>query len=696
MHTIATRVRAIRARVGTLALCGTFVFACSDDAGPDDAGLVDAGLVDADASEDLGTDSDADGEPDAGGEDADAHDADATPPLVEYTEEREPCDDRSPTRNLYWGDTHIHTRYSFDAWVIDTRGEPGDAYAFARGEAMRIMPLDPEGNGTTEVRIDRPLDFAAVTDHSEYLAEIDSCTVPGTAAYDTDTCRNYRIADQNTIIAVGGRLTNPRPQRFADICQAIDCAATSRGVWTRIREDAEAWYDRTSACEFTTFQAYEYSSAVGVSNLHRNILFRNERTPDHVTSTFEEPLPQGLFDRLEEDCLLAGTGCDLISIPHNSNWSNGNLFAMEYPAGSSLETQRRLAERRVALEPIVEIFQHKGDSECQNGLRSVAAAPDELCTFEKLRRPPYEDCFDTPGGGGVAGFGCYSRFDFVRNVLKEGLLEAERIGANPWQLGIVAATDTHNATAGMVSERDYVGHFGSNEIEPEDRLADPPLTPGGIVLNPGGLMGVWSVENSRDALFEAMRRREVYGTSGPRIALRFFGGWDYPADLCDRADLVDVGYASGVPMGGELSGSDGAAPTFVVSALADAGTTERPGAPLQRLQVIKGWLDAEGALQERVLDVAGDAGNGADVDLSTCEPRGAGASSLCAVWTDPEFDPELRAFYYVRVVENPTCRWSWWTCKDLPEGDRPENCDDPTVPRTIQERAWSSPIWYTP
>ncbi len=664
--------------------------ACGGDE-PDDVDA-DSGDVGSDVDPADGGDSDianSDASDDTGEPDAD--------PLVRYTEDREPCLQRSAERNLYWGDLHIHTRYSFDSWVVDTRAEPADAYRFARGEALLILPLDDDGNPTNSVQLDRPLDFAAVTDHSEYLAEIDTCTTPGSDGYDLEACESYRTSD--TVVAYGGRLTDVNPRRFPEICDNIDCEANMRDVWRRTRDDADAHYDRTSACEFTTFHGYEYSNARRISNLHRNVIFRNDRTPDHVTSLFEEPTPTGLLDRLYEDCIEGIENCDVMAIPHNSNWSNGNMFTLEYPTGASLEDQRAQAQRRADMEPLVEIFQHKGDSECVNGLSSAAAAPDELCDFEKLRDDIALDCRNSPGFGAMAGLGCTSRFDFVRYVLKEGLAEAERIGVNPFQLGIVAGTDTHNATPGLVEESAWQGHFGDDEIDPLDQLADPPLTPGGIIMNPGGITGVWAVENSRDAVFEALRRREVFGTSGPRISVRMFAGHDLPEDLCDRADQLEVAYRDGVPMGGELLGDDGATDSelrILVSALSDPGTAVYPGTDLQRVQVIKGWLDADGELHEQVIDVAGDRDNGASVDLNTCAPQGDGAASLCTVWTDDDFDPEQRAFYYARVVQNPTCRWSTWDCIRLPEGLRPANCSNPEIAQTVQERAWSSPIWYTP
>jgi hypothetical protein len=228
------------------------------------------------------------------------------------------------------------------------------------------------------------------------------------------------------------------------------------------------------------------------------------------------------------------------------------------------------------------------------------------------------------------------------------------------------------------------------------RLGEGTVTHEGLINNPGGLAGVWAEERSRDAIFAALRRGETFATTGPRIVVRFFGGWDYPADLCARDDLAAVGYAGGAPLGGTLSDRGGApAPILVVRASADPGTPGDPGVPLQRLQIVKGWIDAAGVPQERVFDVAGDPGGGT-VDPETCERSGGGAETLCAVWTDPAFDPALPAFYYPRVLENPTCRWSAHDCRALAPADRPPVCEDPAVVRVIQERAWGSPIWYEP
>ncbi len=624
--------------------------------------------------------------------------ADVSPPdsgidasaRLKYTERRAPCADRDPQRNLYWGDLHVHTALSFDAYVFDIRTRPEGSYRFAQGEPLQLPPLDADGMGTQRVQLSRPLDFAAVTDHAEYLAEIDACTTPGTDGYDTRTCIDYRAGDASSIYRFGSRLTSQSPSRLAELCgDAVDCDAVIPGVWRRVREAAEAAYDRSPACAFTSFVAYEYTAATNISNLHRNVVFRNATVPDMPLSYFDAPRVSMLWDWLDAACIDAGTGCDVLAIPHNSNWSNGNLFALP-EGGLSDDALRAWAERRARLEPLVEVLQHKGDSECLGGFGSVVGEPDELCGFEKLRTLG-EDCGEGTGFGAMAGLGCVSPYDFVRNVLKRGLRVWARIGVDPFAMGFIASTDTHSATAGDVAERGWKGHWGNNEDETAERLQTGSVTPGGILNNPGGLAAVWAVENSRDALFEAMRRRETYGTSGPRIAVRFFGGWGYADTLCDDPELVATAYEGGVPMGGELPDRPEGAPRFVVMALRDP-----EGAPLQRVQIVKGWIDGADQLAERVFEVAGTPDNGAGVDPTTCAPRGEGADTLCGFFSDPDFDPEVAAFYYARVVENPTCRWSQWECLSLHEADRPATCTDGIVPSTIQERAWTSAIWYRP
>lgn len=597
-----------------------------------------------------------------------------------------PCDSQDPLRQLYWGDLHVHTGLSFDAWTYEVRLTPEDAYAFARGEPVRLPPLNGRGEGTREVRLSRPLDFAAVTDHAEYYAEIAGCTTPGSAIYATSVCADYREADVAAVQAFGVRLANDEPQRFEELCGdgGINCDRDGRSVWKAVQAAAEAADDDSSACDFTAFTGYEWSGATGVSNLHRNVIFANEVVPATPISYFEETDPWQMWARLDEQCLQATDGCDVLAIPHNANLSNGWQFRVAYPAGMD---DADAAAFRARMEPLYEVYQHKGDSECVNGLSGLLGAEDALCRFEDFSRDDATDCAGEPGALGMTANGCIDRTDTLRGILAAGLEEEARIGVNPYRIGVIASTDTHVGTPGAVEEDAYSGHLGNIEDDVEERLREHGLVPGGFMDSPGGLVAVWADQNSRSSVFGALRRRETYGTSGPRIAVRFFGGADLPDDLCDDAELVARADAAGVPMGGQLAASGGV-PRFVVSAQADV-------VPLQRVQIVKGWTDATGQSHIEVVDVAGGESE-AGVDLETCEPRSTGSQTLCGVWTDPDFDPAAPAFYYARVVEDPTCRWSWRDCLSLSEEDRPALCEDGRMPRTISERAWTSPIWVSP
>jgi len=607
----------------------------------------------------------------------------------------DPCPQYNAQRNLYFGDLHVHTTNSFDAHLWDVRTTPRDAYRFARGEALSLPPLDAEGHGTRTVHLERPLDFAAVTDHAEFLGEVESCSTPGSASYDSSTCQQFRAGGNDIFAQLGVRVTQARPTRIADVCGADGkiCLDAAGEVWQRIRSAAEDAYDR---CQFTAFVAYEYSRALSGSTMHRNVIFRSAQASFPI-STFEQPTPLGLWRALKASCTDAGIGCDVLAIPHNSNESNGRMFAVSYPGAQGMEDEQAQALLRANMEPLVEIYQHKGNSECFNGLSGVVGATDEQCDFERRRQGTVVDCGNGVGQLGATGNGCVSRLDYVRGVLLAGLTEADRLGVNPYRLGFVGSTDTHNGTPGFTDEWAFIGHQGASDAPPEVLLGHTGVTAGGVIFSPGALTGVWAEENSRTSLFDALRRKEAFATSGTRIAVRVFGGWELPDGLCDDPDLVSIGYAEGVPMGGTLAPrpADATAPVLVINAARDPGSDAHPGGKLQRLQVVKGWV-ADGQAYQQVYDVAGSADNGATVDLATCTPQGPGADSLCTVWHDPDFDPSRRAFYYVRVLENPACRWTTWTCNRLPPEQRQPTCDDPAVPKTIQERAWTSPIWYTP
>ncbi len=287
--------------------------------------------------------------------------------------------------------------------------------------------------------------------------------------------------------------------------------------------------------------------------------------------------------------------------------------------------------------------------------------------------------------------GCISRNDYLRGALLTGLSERQRLGVNPLKLGVIASTDTHESTPGAVDEQTWQGHVGREASLPQ-RLQRKTGLPYRLDGSPGGLAGVWAVENSRDAIFTALKRRETFGTSGPRIQPRLFGGWSYDLNLCDEPEFLRRAYEGGVPMGADLLNfpKPDAKPRFAAVAARDP-----KGNLLQRLQIIKGWVDTEGNANIEVIDIAGDADNGADVDLNSGETSGPGFNSLCTVFVDEKFKSEEPAYYYLRVVENPSLRWSWAQCIALRDDHRPEECEN-DAPKTIQERAWSSPIWYTP
>ncbi len=613
----------------------------------------------------------------------------------ERTETRAPCNDYRELRRPLFGDLHVHTTLSFDAWGQGTRNTPRDAYRFARGETLGVQPYRADGSPLRTLTLKQPLDFAMVSDHSEMTGETQLCRTPGSASYASLSCALVRRWPALGYAVLNSQWTK-RVGHAPDICgdDGRLCHDRALGAWKVTQEAAEEFYDRTPECRFTTFVGYEWSS-IRLGMNHRNVVFRNAEVTASPNNAIDDQHNEvRLWTALRDDCLNADSNCDVLTIPHNSNLSRGDMFWVEHPDAGTID--RELAELRATMEPLIEITQHKGDSECRLGGR------DELCNFE------------TVSFGDVAGHASpMHRMPpapgvFVREALTEGLALRSRLGVNPYKLGIIGSTDTHLGTPGYVAEKGFVGH-AAGSVTARLKVSAMPDHP---VWNPGGLAGVWAEENSRDSIFEAMRRRETFGTSGPRIVVRLFGGWAYDKSMCQSSDFATIGYDRGVAMGGDLPDQPelaklaklpapaDAAPSFAVFASRDP----IDGHVLERVQIIKGWIDANGAPRERVFDVAGEVNPDASVDMATCTPRGEGHDQLCSVWSDPEFDPGLASFYYARVLENPTCRWTWHACLAAgvdcdgtfgPRGHLAACCDE-QVPKTIRERAWTSPIWYTP
>lgn len=610
---------------------------------------------------------------------------------------REPCISHNTHRQVFWGDTHVHTKYSLDASTQGTRTSPADAYRFARGAKIGVQPWTADGKPLRHLRLDRPLDFAVVTDHAELFGEVEICQTPTIKGYDSWQCKVYRNIPRAAFFLFNTQ--SSRAKRLGMCGEDGElCRAAGLRPWQEIQQAAEVAYDRTDGCEFTSFVAYEWTGAsANLANLHRNIIFKNKQVPTLPLSFVDTPSAPMLWDALDRDCVNAGTGCDVLVIPHNSNLSDGYMFSLARDDGSPITTEN--TTQRARFEKLVEIMQHKGSSECfYDPLNSA----DEQCAFEQLPYSTFTDKF----AGKILPF--LSKLPgkeagFIRDVLRDGMEQEQKLGVNPFKLGFIASSDTHIGAAGAVAENGFLGHGGAG-VPVGDEV--PSGLPDDLEFNPGGLAAVWAEENSRNSLFAAMQRRETYGTSGPRITLRFFGGDNsLPDDICERQDYVAQGYEHGVPMGGDLNLLDsGSSPVFTVFAKMDGGSSGRAGIPLQRIQIIKGSVDEQGKRNERVIDIAGNANSGAGVDLKSCETYGEGQVQLCGRWQDPQFNPAEHAYYYARVLENPSCRWSQQICAaakvncDKPDTIKPgyEQCCSAAHRPVIQERAWSSPIWYSP
>ncbi|MEM7662580.1 MAG: DUF3604 domain-containing protein [Pseudomonadota bacterium] len=619
-------------------------------------------------------------------------------PSLEYSEDRAPCAEQTPTKRALFGDLHVHTALSGDAYAEGTRLYPEAAYRFAQGQTV-LFPGPGESDGAP-VRLNRPLDFVAVTDHSEALGESYICRNEGAyPGYNSRACQIYREGKDPGVRVFGVPRAGTRPKRVASVCgrNGEDCREAAKIVWQSLIDAAEEAYDKTPGCSFTSLVGYEYTRSPSGMHMHRNTIFKNAEVPDYPANYIDYPSLPALIGKLETECRLGIEACDVISIPHNSNISSGNAFNPLSLTGLSEDAQQRHRVQRQAYDRLIEITQHKGASECVNGVTDILGDEDEYCGVEAVRaigrqerafdttswiprvfRTTIRECSDDdfdPVDNLYKG-PCIASRDFARGSWLEGLQEHTHSGVNPFQMGVIAATDTHVGTPGLTEEVSWRGH-----IVHEGTLAGRMGVPGlgrhnRLDSNPGGLAGVWAVENSRDAIFQSLKRRETFGTSGTRIEPRLFAG-DYLADLCAAPDWLDQAYANGVPMGADIS-----APPDGISFLVQAHADDSPSAmPLQELQLIKGWVDEEGNKQFSVVSVA------------SAPPEES--KSLCTVYRDPEYDPALPTYYYLRVLELPSPRWSAAQCVVQERDKWPAACAG-ALGKTVNEMAWTSPIWLTP
>ena len=584
---------------------------------------------------------------------------------------------------VLWGDTHLHTYLSGDAFGMGTRMTPEDAYRFAKGEAVTAT-------GGETARLKRPLDFLLVADHAESLGNLPRL-LSGDARL-AETAAGKRWTEFFAHVPTLRELLNaPDLKSFNEDSNAIMAGKAAANVDYGIDDGIrlEVWHEVVDAAErhndpgtFTAFAGYEYSSNPPM--LHRNVLYVGG--PEHTRQTrpfskFDSPNPEDLWAYLDEYEKTTGSG--VISIPHNSNLSGGQMFSPRTYGGDAMTVA--YAQIRADREPVLEVTQIKGDSETH----PLASPQDGFADYETFYTPPTARTGQTkkPSADAVA----WANQSYARPALKRGLgIEAE-LGVNPFKFGMIGSTDSHNGLA-TAAEDNFWGKMANNEPSPYRAY-----TLG--VFASSGYAGVWAEANTREAIFAAFKRREVYATTGPRITLRFFGGWEYTTADAHRPDFARTGYARGVPMGGDLTNPPtDRAPGFLIRAV-----KEPDGANLDRIQVIKGWRDETGTLHERVHDVAwsGDRKVGADgvlldvastVDLATGSyTNTVGTAELAVTWTDPDFNVREAAVYYVRVIQIPTPRWTGYDAAFYGLTNLPEH-----VPLTTRERAYSSPIWYSP
>jgi len=590
-----------------------------------------------------------------------------------------------PTRPLF-GDQHLHTSFSMDAGAFGCRIGPKDAYRLARGEEITASSGQP-------VKLSRPLDWLVVADHSDGFGFFPQlmggdpellATPQGRKWYDLIRSGHGAEAAMDIIISFGqGKM----PKGFP-----LPGTRAYRNAWQEIINAAEAFNEPG---HFTAIIGFEWTSNTGGNNLHRNVLFRENGAKAGLVEPFTTQRPLGSDNPEDLWKWMAATeektGSEVLAIAHNGNLSNGRMFPTVEAFGKKID--REYCETRMKWERLYETTQTKGTGEAHPYL----SPNDEFANFEIWDKANLD--------GSVAKTKNMLEFEYARSALKNGLKLEAQFGANPYKFGLLSGSDAHTGLSAM-EEDNFFGKTTPQEPSPErmtKAFIKNPKTGVTVMdweVSASGYAAVWATENTRAAIFDAMKRRETYSTTGPRMAVRFFGGWEFePADAQNRLP-AEIGYSKGVPMGGDISDAPaGKSPTFLVAALKDP-----MGANLDRLQVIKGWLDAQGQVHEQIYDVVwGDAdkrkpgangklppvGDTVDVENATWSNT-IGDPELITVWKDPSFDAKQRAFYYVRVLEIPTPRWTAYDAKRF--GNKPL----PGTTMKIQERAYTSPIWYTP
>jgi hypothetical protein len=585
------------------------------------------------------------------------------PVSAQSTSDAESAVKKNPLKEAYFGETHVHTGVSMDAFIAGNRLTPDDAYRFAKGEEMMV-------NGSMH-KIKRPLDFVAVTDHSEFMGEAYSLMNEGAPGHDDPVAESFRTAPDLatalklyneyvlTPLAGGG---SPHPDFF----QGDEAIKTT---WQKNVEATEKHYEPG---KFTTIHAYEWTSAPGGANQHRNVFFRDTNLPDMPFSANEGADPEELWAWMQTQ---RDQDRKVFAVPHNSNESKGLLFAEASLSGKPIDED--YATTRASMEPLIEMMQVKGNSEVIPNFWPN----DEFADFENATTIQKYN--------GRA----FIKENFVRYGLGRGVKYHAQLGINPFKYGFVGGTDNHNGTPSNVEEDNYkVGSHGLADRDPETRSkADLDGEMRVADANPGALAGVWAESNTRGAIWDAMLAKETFATSGPRIKVRAFAGQGFEKRYDNYEKLVKDGYAKGVPMGGDYKGDK--APQFLVWAVKDP-----IGPNLDRIQIIKGWYE-NGEMKDTIYNVVASGKRlkrdgsvepiDAPIDMTTGQfNTEKGSPELMGVWTDPDFNPEVEAFYYVRVLQLPTARWTLYD--ELNAGVQyPED-----VKRQLVERAWGSPIWY--